>query len=98
MITNGQPMTSHGFMDIPWDDYRLPEYLWKNLLKTRDGTSPTNYVECWLWGGAKDVNAAVVIATRLLGVSRDQLLAVVPTCGNEKCARPSHLCVTTRKK
>lgn len=84
-------MSVHGFMDIPFDDYRVPYHVWKRLtVCVSQG--------CWEYAGPKDVQPQVIMVMRLLNVSRNDILAAVPTCGTSNCARPSHICVTLRKK
>ena len=87
----------HTTMDaIAWDDYRIPATFWKRLERKSFPATPLQE-ECWLFRGAKDTNPQIAMATRLLGVPKEELLAVVPTCGHSNCANPAHLCATKRK-
>lgn len=78
----------HGMDPVAWDDYRFPAWFWRSMTVCTD-------TGCWL---AKEglKHPQVTVARRVLGVTRDQLLAVVPTCGEIRCANPAHLCVTLR--
>ncbi len=78
----------HGFAYLPWDDYRIPAHIWRSL--TQDGG-------CWRYKGAKDVNPQMIMVTRLTGLTRNDVLAAVPTCGTVNCANPAHICVTRKQ-
>lgn len=98
MISSALHPPVHGFYDIEWDDYRLPAHIWKGICRTKyDRAAIDVKLECWLWCGAKDVNAKMVMVKYLRPtLQRDQILALVPTCGHTTCCRPSHLCLTVR--
>jgi hypothetical protein len=85
------PPHPHGFDDVPFDDYRIPGWIWKRLTQDIE-------TGCWEWAEKKpnDIHPAVVMAMRLLGVQRGQIYAAVQTCANPICARPAHICVTLK--
>ncbi len=81
------PGTIHGMVEsVPWDDYRLPAWFWKDLsLCVETG--------CWQ---SKQPNPQMLVVRRISGLTRDQVLAAVPTCGDVTCANPAHICVTRK--
>lgn len=79
----------HGFMLIAFDDYRIPAHIWKQLTVCTD-------TGCWEYRMDRPQNIRRVMVMRLLAVTREELFAVTPTCGNKFCARPSHTCVTLK--
>jgi hypothetical protein len=75
----------HGFADMAWDDARLPESFWKNLVELPSG--------CWV-PKARHHNAfRETMVTRLLRVPWQDVFSAVPTCGNVECCNPRHVCV-----
>lgn len=77
---------SHFPQSLVWDDYRLPDSWWKNV--ERDG-------DHWLTQ-VRGYYPYAFLCRRLLDLPWVMVLAIVPTCGHERCVNPSHLCVTLK--
>lgn len=78
----------HGYATVRWEYYLIPRHFWERL-EADEATG------CWRWVGRKDVNARLAMAMRLGAVKRrEEVLALVPTCGFIDCANPAHTCLT----
>jgi hypothetical protein len=90
MRTFNHVTNPHGFMQIEFEDYRIPAFIWKRLaICTESG--------CWEWQGGNDSDRPWrVMAMRLLDVEWRAIHSVTQTCANNKCANPAHLCVVLK--
>lgn len=77
----------HGFAEIPWDYAPVPKQVWDKLRVLPNG--------CWV---AESVVSATrmqqTMVLRITHRSAFNALAITPTCGNQHCANPAHLCLT----
>ena len=82
--------TRHGFVDegaVPWDYYAIPERVWADLTKMPNG--------CWLAPSRKRATwYQMTIVDRITRRSSHDALAITPTCSDQRCCNPAHLCVT----
>ena len=81
--------TRHGFMPkdaVPWDYYAIPARIWRVLKVMPNGcwVAPTRSKGRWYQKTMVD---------RLTRRSSHEALAITPTCADQRCCNPSHLCV-----
>lgn len=79
----------HGFMPkdaVPWDYATVPSRVWKELKRLPNGcwVAPTRTKARWF---------SMTMVERLTRKSAHDALAITPTCANQRCVNPSHLCV-----
>ena len=79
---------NEGLREFVWDDARLPDKWWSSVEEEDD---------CWVTH-TPGYYPYAYLCRRLLGVGWVHVLAVVPTCGTNRCVNPNHLCVTLKKE
>jgi hypothetical protein len=77
----------HGFVDeVPWDYHPIPQRIWDQLKALPNG--------CW---AAPTIRKARwyqrTIVQRISHRNPYDALAITPTCANQRCCNPAHLCV-----
>lgn len=79
----------HGLDPIPWDHLRLPDRFWRDIKALPNG--------CWVAESRRKARGLQnTVVTRLCERSAYEALAITPTCGDQRCVNPAHLCVVWR--
>lgn len=87
-LDDAQLMKVHGFGRVPWWHASIPTATWTDLSQQPNG--------CWTSRGPMTrvhKNRRMMIL-RLANRNPSEAFAITPTCGDGRCCRPEHLCVT----
>jgi hypothetical protein len=81
-----QPYPVHGIQTIPWDHASLPTDYWRHVTRQPNG--------CWTTAWERAPGYRDMLVLRFLKANPREAWAITPTCGDNGCVNPAHVCVT----